>query len=101
MARKLTKKAYNFNIKKRWYFIALMVFLMTVGIRPDENFDISAQEQEESDADYFVEEGQNAIFPIPTELKENVEFWKRYMQNIHLMRLLFMTADSWALHIPI
>lgn len=77
MARKLTKKAYNFNIKKRWYFIALMVFLMTIGIRPDENFDISAQEQEESDADYFVEEGQNAIFPIPTELKENVEFWKK------------------------
>ena len=78
MARKSLKKAYNFNIKKRWYLIALVVFLMTIGIRPDENFDISAQEQqEESDADYFVEEGQNAIFPIPIELKENVEFWKK------------------------
>src|SRR4030066_2055819 len=77
MARKSLKKAYNFNLKKRWYFIALMVFLMTIGIRPDENFDISAQEQEESGPDYFVEEGQNAIFPIPTELKDNVEFWKK------------------------
>ncbi|MBI5181975.1 MAG: lytic transglycosylase domain-containing protein [Nitrospirae bacterium] len=77
MARKSLKKAYNFDIKKRWYFIALMVFLMTVGIRPDENITISAQEQEESDADYFVEEGQNAIFQTPTELKENVEFWKK------------------------
>jgi membrane-bound lytic murein transglycosylase D len=76
MAQKSLKKAYNFNIKKRWYFIALMVFLMTIGIRPDENFDISAQEQQE-ESDYFVEEGQNAIFPIPTELKENVEFWKK------------------------
>lgn len=77
MAKKSLKKAYIFNIKKRWYFIALIVFLMTVGIRPDENITISAQEQDESGADYFVEEGQNAIFPIPAELKENVEFWKK------------------------
>lgn len=79
MKKKISQKTKIINFNRKWHLILLIILLLTIGPRPDEGLYTSAQEnqQEEPSESYYVDTNHQGIFPLPPELKENVEFWKK------------------------
>lgn len=79
MKKKVSQKIKMINLNRKWQLILIIILLMTIGPRPDESLYTSAQEnqQDEPSESYYVDTNQQGIFPLPMELKDNVEFWKK------------------------